>query len=89
MRIRQVGKQVHNTHEKWREYIENQQQIIVMKSKIKPAIDNLKDKLDSISNEFLGERGLYHHIDILRKKTNLLRDDIISFLKLKQFLNNK
>ena len=89
MRIKQIGEQIHNTHQEWRQYIANQQQINVMKSKIKPAIDNLKEKLDSINNEFLGERGMYHHVDILRKKTNLLRDDIISFLKLKQFLNNK
>ena len=86
MRIRQVGKRRSESYEDWKEYLNTQQQLGIMKKQLVPAIDKLEDKLNSISNQFLGEKGLYHEMETLREKAKRLRKDIVRFLKLKQFI---
>ena len=86
MRIRQVGKHLTNSFEEWKEYISNQQQLATMRNHLVPAVNNLKEKLNKVSNQFLGERGLYHEMETLRDKATDLKKGIVRFLKLKQFI---
>jgi hypothetical protein len=86
MRIRQVGIHLSESYEDWRGYLNTQQQLVTMKKYFVPAVNELEDRLNSISNQFLGEKGLYHEMETLREKAKELRKDIVRFLKLKQFI---
>ena len=68
------------------EEVANQKELNIMHKKLMPSVNNLRDKLYSINNQFLGEKGLYHQVEKLRNTTDNLRDDIVRFLKSKQFI---
>ena len=51
-----------------------------------PAVDNVKDKLNSLNDKFLGERGLYHGISSLRSKAKEMKENITKLLKSKQII---
>jgi hypothetical protein len=85
MRIKQVGERLIHSHQEWRDYIVRQQEVIKMNKSIMPMIDNLKSKLDSISNQYLGEKGLYFEMEKIRNKTTELKVSMLRFLNLKQF----
>ena len=85
MRIRKVGEQLSKSYSDWRSYLERQQELTIIKKKLIPSINNLKDRLESVSNTYLGERGLYFEMEKLRNKTTDLKKDMLRFLNLKQF----
>lgn len=85
MRIRKIGERVYQSYDAWRAYIERQKELTIIKNKLIPSVNNLKDRLESISNTYLGERGLYFEMEKLRNKTTDLKKDILRFLTLKQF----
>ncbi len=85
MRIRKIGEKVYKSYDEWRAYIERQNELTIIKNKLIPSINKLKDRLESINNTYLGERGLYFEMEKLRNKTTDLKKDILRFLTLKQF----
>ena len=50
------------------------------------AIDNVKDKLNSLNDKFLGERGLYHGISSLRNRAKDMKESMVKLLKSKQII---
>ena len=85
MRIRKIGQKVYQSYDAWRAYIERQRELTIIKNKLIPSVNKLKDRLESISNTYLGERGLYFEMEKLRNKTTDLKKDVLRFLNLKQF----
>tara|TARA_R110001632_G_scaffold68030_2_gene159709 strand:+ start:881 stop:1153 length:273 start_codon:yes stop_codon:yes gene_type:complete len=85
MRIRKIGEKVYQSYDAWRAYIERQRELTIIKNKLIPSVNKLKDRLESISNTYLGERGLYFEMEKLRNKTTDLKKDVLRFLNLKQF----
>ena len=86
MRIKKIGKNLTESYSDCKNYIANQKELNIMHKKLMPSVNNLRDKLYSINNQFLGEKGLYHQVEKLRNTTDNLRDDIVRFLKSKQFI---
>ena len=85
MSIKKIGEHLSKSYDDWRSYIERQQELTIIRKKLIPSINDLKGKLESISNKYLGERGLYFEMEKLRNKTTDLKKDILRFLTLKQF----
>tara|TARA_R100001129_G_scaffold184494_1_gene169526 strand:- start:937 stop:1200 length:264 start_codon:yes stop_codon:yes gene_type:complete len=85
MRIKKIGKRVYNSYSEWRSYITKQREINIMQKKLVPAVNKLIEKLYSVNNVYLGEKGLYHEMEKLRNKTNDIKKEIIRFINLKQF----
>lgn len=85
MRIKKIGEHLSSSYESWRAYIDRQKDLTIIKNKLIPSVNNLKDTLESVSNTYLGERGLYFEMEKLRNKTTDLKKDMLRFLNLKQF----
>ena len=86
MKIKKVGEHLTRSFSEWKQYINEQQQITTMRKHLVPAVDNVKDKLNSLNDKFLGERGLYHGISSLRNRAKDMKESMVKLLKSKQII---
>ena len=84
MKLKKVGSHLTNSYEQWREYLEDQKQYTIIRKHVTGAAHNLKDKLHSLNDKFLGKENLYHGVKSMRDKTNELIQNMKLFLKSKQ-----
>ena len=85
LRIKQVGKHLTNSYEQWREYLSDNRQYKILKKELPKSIDNLKNKLNSLSDTFLGKYNFFHDIGFLKTKTKEIYERTKRFINIKEY----
>ena len=83
MKLKKVGEHLTSSFSEWKEYVKDQKQYTMISKGVVNAIDNLKDKLHSLDDSFLGRKNLYHEIHKLRNQTDNIKENIKLFIKSK------
>ena len=85
MRIKQVGEHLTKSYEQWREYLSDNQQYTTLKKELPKSIDNLKNKLNSLSDTFLGKYNFFHDAGFLKTKTKEMYERTKRFINIKEY----
>ena len=85
LRIKQVGEHLTNSYEQWREYLSNNRQYTILKKELPKSIDNLKNKLNSLDDTFLGKYNFFHDVSFLKTKTKEMYERSKRFINTKEY----
>ena len=85
LRIKQIGKHSKRSFAEWREYLSNNRQYAILKKELPKSIDNLKNKLNSLDDTFLGKYNFFHDIGFLKKKIKEMYERSKRFINIKEY----
>ena len=85
MRIKQVGEHLTKSYEEWIQYLSDNQQYTILKKQLPKSIDNLKNKLNSLSDTFLGKYNFFHDVGFLKTKTKEMYERTKRFINIKEY----
>jgi hypothetical protein len=85
MRIKQVGEHLTKSYEQWREYLSDNQQYTILKKELPKSIYNLKNKLNNLSDTFLGKYNFFHDVSFLKTKTKEMYERTKRFINIKEY----
>tara|TARA_R110000824_G_scaffold394922_1_gene595095 strand:+ start:580 stop:861 length:282 start_codon:yes stop_codon:yes gene_type:complete len=89
LKANKIGKRLYNSYSDWKKYISDQQQVTIIRKHLVSSIDNVKEKLNSLDDKFLGENNFFHEINQVRTKTTELKENLIKSLKAKKWLKKQ
>ena len=85
LRIKQVGEHLTKSYEQWKEYLGDNQQYTTLKKELPKSINNLKDKLNSLDDTFLGKYNFFHDVSFLKTKTKEIYERTKRFINIKEY----
>ena len=85
IRIKQVGEHLTKSYEQWIQYLSDNEQHTILKKQIPKSIDNLKNKLNSLSDTFLGKYNFFHDVGFLKTKTKEMYERTKRFINIKEY----
>ena len=85
IRIKQVGEHLTKSYEQWIQYLSDNEQHTILKKQIPKSIDNLKNKLNSLGDIFLGKYNFFHDVSFLKTKTKEMYERTKRFINIKEY----